>query len=301
MTKKNLKIKKYFYWSHFFNFVWSQRDLVQSFLWWSQYYRGRVLYRVLFRKPVACAKDLDKINEVKQMKFIAFDLEGALIEDKSENTQVYGGISVIATADANGQARVWYSQTSQGKPLPYLTAEDAQLFLVFLSSKMNAGYHIVSWNGAGYDFRVLAQVSHKYELCQQLALDHFDPMLQFLCLYQFPVGLDATARAMKTGAKTEGIYGADAPTLWQQHQYEKVITYVKNDALITLQTVEAIVKRKHIKWFKKKGGVSFRRMPQLLTVRESLQLPYEEPLFWAHPLTPQKLTGWLTNINLLKE
>ncbi len=46
-----------------------------------------------------------------------------------------------------------------------------------LQKLVKNGYTLLTWNGAGFDFQVLAQESGLFEECGELALHHIDMML----------------------------------------------------------------------------------------------------------------------------
>ena len=69
---------------------------------------------------------------------------------------------------------------------------------------VNKGWNIVTWNGLGFDFDVLAEESGEWEICRELALDHIDMMFHFFCIQGYPLGLEKAAQGMGLSGKMEG-------------------------------------------------------------------------------------------------
>ena len=81
------------------------------------------------------------------------------------------------------------------------------------------GYHILTFNGLGFDFDILAeevQNQNYYTELQGLALGHIDIFWQMFCERGFGCGLAAIADGMDLAGKSEGMSGALAPEMWAQ-------------------------------------------------------------------------------------
>ena len=66
------------------------------------------------------------------------------------------------------------------------------------------GFTIVTWNGLGFDFDVLAEESGLPRECAETGLDHVDMMFHVLCKLGHPLGLDAAARGDEGGGQSRG-------------------------------------------------------------------------------------------------
>jgi len=77
----------------------------------------------------------------------------------------------------------------------------------YLARQVQRGYTIVSWNGVGFAFDILAEESGMLKECQRLAGEHIDMMFYAVCVLGYGIGLDAAARGMKLQGKAEGICG----------------------------------------------------------------------------------------------
>ncbi len=93
--------------------------------------------------------------------------------------------------------------TPTGRPLRRSSARDTSQLLDFLSSQVAAGFTILSWNGLGFDFDILAEESGRHDLCRQLAVTHVDLMFHVFCEKRFAVGLDAAAKALCSRGQDE--------------------------------------------------------------------------------------------------
>jgi len=151
---------------------------------------------------------------------LAFDLEIAkIIPDGTEDWSQYRpyGISVAATLTDDGGLRLWHGGPGpDGNPWPQMSSMQAQVFVRYLLRMVGQGYTIVTWNGLGFDFDVLAEESGLYEECKALALGHIDPMFHLFCEKGFPLSLNKAAHGMGLQGKTEGMNGALAPVLWAE-------------------------------------------------------------------------------------
>jgi hypothetical protein len=106
------------------------------------------------------------------------------------------------------------------------------------------GIFIVTWNGLGFDFRVLHQETTSPEhraKCRFLAQRHIDLCFLFLCYKGYPAKLDVVNKCMGFAGKTEGMDGALAPAMWRRsaEDQEKVLKYVARDAQATLELYQA--------------------------------------------------------------
>ena len=114
-------------------------------------------------------------------------------------------------------------------------------------------YVVVSINGAGFDFRVLAAECQHPEIetdLKRLALAHYDPCFQMLCQRGFRVGLDALARGFGLGGKTEGMDGSKAASDWfgAREDQERVLEYCEQDALLTLDVALNMESASVMRW-----------------------------------------------------
>jgi hypothetical protein len=162
----------------------------------------------------------------------------------------------------------------------------------YLSEARQAGQTAVTWNGAGFDFRVLAQASGLVDECIELAWAHLDLMFWFHCRNGYSVGLNKAAQAVGSG-KTEGMSGADAPRLWDAGEYQMVLDYVAQDVRALAAVHEGAARGNALRWINSRGRVS-RAPGPLLTVREAYKLPATDTSWMTRAPWPRtKFVGWM--------
>ena len=158
------------------------------------------------------------------MNLLAFDLETARLTPDGEDWHAHRplGISCYALAWRNEGAIktvVGHAQDGAGSPQPQMSRAECRSLVEELADKVSQGYTLLTWNGLGFDFNVLAEEAGMHSACCELARAHVDMMFHFFCLQGYPLGLDTAAKGMGLAGKVEGMDGAQAPILWQQGQY----------------------------------------------------------------------------------
>src|SRR5690606_12678720 len=109
------------------------------------------------------------------------------------------------------------------------------------------------------------------------------------------LGLNAAAKGMGLAGKVEGMDGSQAPLLWQQGEYDKVLTYVTQDGITTLDLAAAITERGQIRWQTRKGKPNRVTIPSWHTVTEALTLPLPDNAWLRNPMTRARFTSWMDN------
>jgi hypothetical protein len=224
---------------------------------------------------------------------VVFDLETENIPGPLNLDRRVPGITVGATLASDDDLRLWCDRTSEGEPSGALLSPAGSREMVrYLTEVQQSGQTIVTWNGAGFDFRVLAQSSGLVDECVELAWAHLDLMFWFHCRNGYSVGLDKAARAVGSG-KTEGLTGADAPRLWDAGEYETVLDYVAQDVRALAAVHEGAVRGNALRWINSRGRVS-RAPGPLLTVREAYKLPAADTSWMTRAPWPRtKFVGWM--------
>jgi hypothetical protein len=245
---------------------------------------------------------------------IAFDLETSKILDEGavlmENRPL--GISCAALRYDDGRSQVFHGGMGVKEYAPCLTVHDCRrLVSIMLNEQRSGGNRIVSFNGLGFDFDILAEECQdpffksyngpSRDACKELALGHIDIGFQMYRERGFMIGLDAMAHALGLPGKMEEVGGAKAPEMWAQgkFQQEKVLEYVAQDVVTTLDVYWEIIKQGEVKWITKAGRpAKYPWVPQtkdgrLLTVQECLELPDPDTSWMDEPWPLEKFTGWL--------
>lgn len=240
------------------------------------------------------------------MKLASFDLEIAkeLIHDQPvENL----GISCAALA-------LDPPLTIQGEPLPVLywyaqpqlNKERCQELVGALQMYTEGlGYKLLTWNGCGFDFKVLAQESGMYKECAELAMNHIDMMLLVTFNKGHYLGLDkALAGAglagkkhnviLKDGSELNGMVGALAPKLWAEGETDAVLSYLKEDVLQPLQLAQWIYQNHRIIWQSRTGKFHSLSVPELLTVKECFDLPLPDTSWMADAPKRENFVSWMS-------
>lgn len=263
---------------------------------------------------------------------LAFDLEIAksLVTDEDWKDRASMGISCASTITTNDRTpKLWFEGMDDStysvhpdKALPHAMSTYTAVDLASYLLDMHAcGWTVVTWNGAGFDFEVLAHAVQQKRWAKEvahLALQHVDPWYQMRAEFGYGIKLDVAARALGVGGKTEGMTGALAPILWtgilpdvgpketqeqdraiaklglkpgSRSAQELCLEYVAQDAVCTLEVYEAILKVGAFKWTTARGTLSRNPWrPRLVDVAGARHLlKVCEVLTW-----PEPDTSWMT-------
>lgn len=230
-------------------------------------------------------------------KYIAFDIETAKeLPEQTRNLLEHRplGIACAATISSDAEPRFWFGKDADGKPTPQMSREDLAVLIGFLGQSVQEGYSIVTWNGLGFDFDVLAEESGMPQECQQLARGHVDMMFHVFCDRGFPVGLDSATKGMNLTGKSKSLSGHLAPQYWREGRSDEVLSYVAQDVRCTLELALACEQAREFRWITRKGKTS--KMPLKtgwLTVEEALRLSEPDVSWMDKPMSRSRFTGWL--------
>jgi hypothetical protein len=233
-----------------------------------------------------------------ERKFLAFDLETskeAPIAQWKEHRPLGIACAAILASDTDNLMQ-WYGRAPDGSPNSRMNRDEVQAMVRTMSALVEAGgYTIVTWNGLGFDFDILAEESGMSEDCIRLALGHADMMFHILCERGFGVSLDAVARGMDVPGKKEGITGGEVPTLWASGQYQKVLDYLAQDVRTTVDLALAATERGHLAWTSRNGNDQRIGLPEgLLTTEDAQHLPEPDTSWMSNPdqWSRQRYTEW---------
>ena len=231
-------------------------------------------------------------------KYLAFDIETAKDvpgEDFNWKPHRPLGISCAAgLASDGGQPLLWHGKTAAGTPAAKLSCEEAQDIVRRLAEFVDEGYTLLTWNGLGLDFNILAEESGNIAECRQLALAHVDMMFHVFCDRGYPVALDKAAQALGIPGKPPGMSGLLAPRLWAQGKYQDVLDYVAQDVRIALGIALKCEERRKFEWITGKGSKSSFKLPRgWLAVSEALLLPEPDTSWMSSPISRREFSGWL--------
>jgi hypothetical protein len=234
------------------------------------------------------------------MNFVAFDIETARLTPDGEDWHNHRplGISCYALAwrsEGAVQSIALCGRDGADNPQPQMSRAECCALVETLLDFTRRGFTPLTWNGLGFDFNILAEESGMHSQCCELARAHVDMMFHFFCLQGYLLGLDAAAKGMGLAGKLEGVDGSQAPTLWQQGQFAKVLEYVTQDVVTTLHLAEEVAQRGQIRWKTRKGKPNRVVIPRWLTVTDALKLPLPKASWMRKPLTREGFMEWMND------
>ncbi len=105
-------------------------------------------------------------------RFLAFDLETAKDvpgEDFNWRPHRPLGISCAATlASDSSEILLWHGKRGDGTPAERMMREDVAALVQYLHKIVGDGFTILTWNGLGFDFDILAEESAAVEICMRV-------------------------------------------------------------------------------------------------------------------------------------
>lgn len=184
-------------------------------------------------------------------KLLAFDIEiERTIPEGCQDWFSLGklGISCAATVASDGdntEARLWWGGKAEGCYRNHMHPEEIDSMLRYMESMRQDGYLVTTWNGTGFDFRVVSmEVDHPFKAkeCREWALGHWDMAFHMYWELGYMLGLDRFAKMLGLPGKKEGVHGALAPDMWRQCQYRDVLDYCLQDSANTLAIAQLLNK-----------------------------------------------------------
>lgn len=233
-------------------------------------------------------------------KYLAFDIETANTDEVDSDGDLQAlrplGIAcATALAQDNDKPFVWHGITASGNPSAKMTKEEACALVKDLI-ELSKEHMIVTWNGVGFDFDILAEESGLYAECKQLAAGHIDMLFHALCALGYPIGLQKAAEGMGMPGKTEGMCGSEAPKQWAAGKHQKVIDYCVQDVRVTLNLAIECSKFGMLQWITKQGVK--RKLPLQsgwLSVADAHKLPEPDTSWMTNPPNRNKISAWMNN------
>ncbi len=235
------------------------------------------------------------------MRIATFDIEIAkeIPNDVSDWKTISPlGITCAAVAMSDSDAPSFW----RGEP--QMTREACRKLVDELQDLAGRGYAIVTWNGCGFDFAVLAEESGMVAECSQLAVNHIDLMLivtftkgWYLSMQKALEGAGVEGKVkslvLSDGSRLTDMHGSKAPALWAQGEHEAVLTYLEGDVVQLLQLVEAIQRNGVISWMSGGGNTQRVKVDRLFTVRECFDIPEPDVSWMNDPPTRQQFVEWM--------
>lgn len=233
------------------------------------------------------------------MKLAAFDLEIAKILP-AETTDLLAhlplGIPCAAVALSDGPTEFWSAS-------PQLPRDEAQTLVRRLQDLVQQGYTLVTWNGCGFDFPVLADESGLVAECGELALAHVDLMLLVTFNKGWFLSLDKALKGAGLQGKVAGVtlrdgtvltgVGPQAPALWARGETEVVLRYLQQDVEQTVKLAETALAKRSIRWTSERGTPQSVTVNKLLSVRDCFRLPKPDTSWMASPPSRAQFVSWI--------
>lgn len=161
-------------------------------------------------------------------------------------------------------------------------------------AQVRDGHTIVTWNGVGFDFDILAEESGMLEACKKLASDHVDMMIQVLCQMGYGVSLDSAAKGMNMSGKREGLNGAEIPRLWAEGKRGEVLDYVAQDVRITLELAKACEECRRFRWVTHGGNRREMPIPRgWLSVNSAVKLSEPNTSWMSNQWSRTAFMAWM--------
>ena len=233
-------------------------------------------------------------------QYLAFDIETAKdVPGDDFNWRPHRplGISCAATlASDSEQPRLWYGKTRDGQPEKQISRENAQELVQYLLNMAADGFRVLTWNGLGFDFDILAEESNAATSCKECALSHVDMMFHVFCSQGHRVGLDKAAQGLGLPGKPSGMTGFKAPKLWAEGHFKTVLDYVAQDVRTTMQIAQTCERRRKFEWITRRGEKkSIPLTKGWFTVREAVRLPEPDTSWMSNPQSRREFTAWLSD------
>ena len=243
------------------------------------------------------------------MAFVAFDVEIAKPVPDGPDILIHRpGLACAALArEGEGPAAILFDPLASPEVFDpatkAMTQAGALRILAALEDAAGRGDTLVTWNGAGFDFRLLADETGRHVDCARLVMASVDMMFQVLCERGHPLSLDAALKGAALPPKmdqvrlrngdTVHITGVDAPRYWQAGEYAAVAAYCAADAERTAALAAACQRSRQLAWVSQKG-----RPNQIylrtgwLTVEQCLALPLPDTSWMTKPMRREDVLAW---------
>lgn len=235
------------------------------------------------------------------MKLASFDIEIAKdLPDNFDRWEDYAplGITCAAVALSDSEEVKYWSG------VPQMSKQQCIELVRDLQALVKDGYSLLSWNGAGFDFHVLAQESGLFEENGELAFNHIDMMLMvtfqkgwYLSLQKALTGAGLKGKlksvTLSDGTKIQDMDGSKAPRLWRTGEQDAVLEYLRADVIQPLKLAEDIQSSGSIRWTSNNGKPQVVKVQQLQTVLKCFEIPEPDVSWMSDPPTRTQFVSWI--------
>jgi hypothetical protein len=234
-------------------------------------------------------------------RYAAFDIETAkLLPDDVTDLLAHRPLGVACAAAFLGdtrQTRLWHGRDRDENPSPRMSRAEAAALVRDLSDLVGEGYTLLTWNGLGFDFDVLAEESGSTRECADLALHHVDALFHALCTLGYPLSLQKASEGMNLPGKLAGMSGSEAPSAWAAGRYADVLKYVAQDVRATFELAVACEERRELAWITRRGTRRYLPLNDgWLTVGDARLLPVPDTSWMNDPPDRERYTAWADEV-----
>jgi hypothetical protein len=174
---------------------------------------------------------------------------------------------------------------------------EARALVEDLRALVDSGYTLLTWNGLGFDFDVLAEESGMVRECAELAVHHVDALFHAVCVLGYPVSLQKASEGMNLPGKLETMSGSEAPEAWAAGRHAQVLEYVARDVRATYDLALACEKRRELAWITRRGTRRYLPLAQgWLRVDAARLLPVPDTSWMTDPPKRERYTAWADEI-----
>ena len=231
-------------------------------------------------------------------KYLAFDIETAkAVSFGGSDWRLHRPLGICCAAtllEGEDIPMIWHGGKSRTRPAKQMKQHELSKLVEYLTRKSESGFTILTWNGVGFDFDVLAEESGDFKLCRRLAINHVDMMFHVLCRLGYGIALDSAARGMGIEGKYQGVNSVLAPVLWMSGKREKVFKYVEQDVRTTLNLAKTCEARGCLGWLTRSGRQRNLLIPKgWLTVNQANKLPEPASAWYFSQWNRYRFTGWM--------
>lgn len=231
-------------------------------------------------------------------RYLAFDIETAkIVSFNGDDWRRYRPLGICCAAtflEGDDAPMIWHGGKSTDRPAKQMEKRALSKLLEYLTRKSESGFTILTWNGVGFDFDVLAEESGNSKLCRRLAINHVDIMFHVLCRLGYGIALDSAASGMGIEGKHRGMNSVLAPVLWARGKHREVFKYVEQDVRTTLNIAKTGEARGYLGWQTRSGRQRNLQIPKgWLTVRQAKKLPEPTGAWYFSQWNRYKFTSWM--------
>ena len=220
-------------------------------------------------------------NAANRVTYVGFDIETLTPWEDGQTWRdiMPIGITCLGVVDDRDQGGPKCSRAEDGSTLDRMTRADLRECVRKLAViNDDPRWLLVTWNGMGFDWPIIAEESGMREECARLALESVDLMFQVVCFRGHRLGLWAAAEGMGVQGKPDGMNGMVGQEMWRRNEpggRDKVLAYVRQDAKINADLARKIWDEGHLTFMTRKRFLMRMRVPEgrALTARECLELP----------------------------